>query len=84
MARKFAPEIEGDDRWSDWIHPLPAYKMACCDCGLVHNLEFRIDEKGQINFRASRNQRSTGQVRRFMIERGEGLIRPKSTSEGQT
>ncbi len=58
---RMAPD---DDGWSDWIHPLPGYKMACCDCGLVHNMEFRTDDIGQINFRAARNQRSTGQMRR--------------------
>jgi len=53
-----------DDGWCDWIHPLPGYKMACCDCGLVHNMQFRIDDKGQINFRAQRNNRATAQMRR--------------------
>lgn len=63
---KFRREIENEDGWSDWIHPLDGYKMACCDCGLVHNMQFRIDDIGRINFRASRNNRSTGQMRRAM------------------
>lgn len=33
--------IAGEDGWSDWIHPLPGYRMGCCDCGLVHDMEFR-------------------------------------------
>ena len=61
---KFLREIGHEDGWSDWIHPLPGYKLACCDCGLVHNMEFRIDDLGQVNFRAQRNPRSTGQMRR--------------------
>lgn len=61
---RYRIETEGDDGWSDWIHLLPGYKMACCDCSLVHNLEFRIDAIGQINFRAQRNVRSTAQMRR--------------------
>jgi hypothetical protein len=24
------------DGWTDWVHPLPNYRMQCCDCGLVH------------------------------------------------
>jgi hypothetical protein len=32
----------GDDGWSDWVHPLPGYRMQCCDCGLVHDMEFAI------------------------------------------
>jgi len=75
MGRLFVPEIENDDGWSDWIHPLEGYKISCCDCGLVHSLQFRIDDIGRINFRASRNPRSTGQVRRGMISRGDGLIK---------
>lgn len=41
------PEIEqvhpNEDGWSDWIHPLPGYLMQCCDCGLIHKMEFAID-----------------------------------------
>lgn len=29
--------------WSDWQAPKPSsYKMACCDCGLVHDVQFRV------------------------------------------
>lgn len=54
------------DGWTDWIRPLNPYKISCCDCGLVHNLEFCIDDNGNIVFRAGRNMRSTAQVRRHM------------------
>jgi len=30
------------DGWSDWEAPVQGYKMACCDCGLVHDLEFQV------------------------------------------
>lgn len=27
----------------EWINPkLDGYKLACCDCGLVHKVDFRI------------------------------------------
>lgn len=30
-----------DDGWSEWIQPIMAgYKLTCCDCGLVHEMEF--------------------------------------------
>lgn len=33
----------GDDGWTDWQKPtMRGYKMQCCDCGLVHETEFRI------------------------------------------
>lgn len=34
--------IAGEDGWSKWIHPQPGYLMGCCDCGLVHEMEYRI------------------------------------------
>lgn len=50
----------------EWVQPIRrGYKLACCDCGLVHRLDFRI-HKGRTQFRAFRNERSTGQMRRWM------------------
>ena len=32
-----------DTGWSDLILPvMKGYKMACCDCGLVHELDFEV------------------------------------------
>jgi len=41
------------------------YKMACCDCGLVHKLDFRV-RKGKIEFRVFRDNRATAAMRRWM------------------
>lgn len=50
----------------EWQQPVrKGYKMACCDCGLVHNMEFRV-HKGKIQIRGWRNSRSTAQMRRHM------------------
>lgn len=43
--RPFEQMVENEDGWSDWIHPLPGYRMQCCDCGLVHGLQFEIAER---------------------------------------
>ena len=54
----------------EWVQPArKGYKFRCCDCGLVHNLDFRIvgNKRKFIQFRAFRNERSTGQVRRHML-----------------
>lgn len=52
----------------EWIRPVRrGYKMACCDCGLVHVLDFRLTKWGKgkkIWFRAFRNNRSTAAIRR--------------------
>lgn len=56
-----------EEGWSRWVQPIvKGYKMACCDCGLVHTMEFRVNEDGWAQFRVRRNNRATGQVRRHM------------------
>ena len=40
-----------------WIQPFRKdFKIKCCDCGLVHNINFRI-RKGRVQFQAFRNKR---------------------------
>jgi hypothetical protein len=49
---------------NEWQQPVSKnYKMCCCDCGLVHNIDFRI-YRGKIQMRARRNNRATAQIRR--------------------
>ena len=61
---KFKQEVAGEDGWTDWIQPVTkGYKMGCCDCGLVHTLDFRV-KGGRAQFRVSRNNRSTAAMRR--------------------
>ena len=65
-----------DAGWTEWFSPKHGhgennYKLACCDCGLVHDLQFRIKManvdgrlKNSVFMRARRNNRATGQKRR--------------------
>ena len=47
-----------------WVQPVKRnYGMACCDCGLVHRLDFRVKD-GRAQFRARRDNRATAQLRR--------------------
>jgi hypothetical protein len=50
----------------EWIEPKPqqGYKMACCDCGLVHRLNFDVVD-GKVQFQAFRDNRATAQRRRW-------------------
>lgn len=52
----------------EWIRPIRrGYKMRCCDCGLVHRLDFKLIPYGsgkKIMFRAFRDNRATAAVRR--------------------
>lgn len=70
----FEQHVAEEDGWSRWIFPIhgcntgPNYKLACCDCSLVHDVQFRTvrDKQGRISvkFKVRRNNRSTGQLRR--------------------
>lgn len=58
---KLYPSVKSNE----WVQPKrKGYKMACCDCGLVHEIDFRIYQ-GRVQIRARRNNRSTAQLRRF-------------------
>lgn len=50
----------------DWIQPImKKYKMRCCDCGLVHTVDFRIVGK-RVQLSASRDKRATAASRNWL------------------
>lgn len=50
----------------EWIQPVPrGYKLACCDCGLVHRMDFRISKR-RVQFRVFLHKRATAQMRVWM------------------
>lgn len=72
MSRRYRQAHDGE-----WIQPrMRGYKLRCCDCGLVHTLNFRVIERGRIGqlvnvvtgvkvlFQAERDERATAAVRR--------------------
>lgn len=68
--------LPDDEGWSEFVHPQPGYKIQCCDCGLIHDMEFAIvpnagwptrfnhgeGEAGVIQFRARRSDAQPGWV----------------------
>lgn len=62
---KYKKEVAGS-----WVRPVRKdYKLACCDCGLVHTINFRLIKQGKktfIEYQPFRDERATGQKRRFM------------------
>ncbi len=49
----------------EWIQvPKRGFKEQCCDCGLIHRLNFKIDEKGNIHIQTFRDGRATNGARR--------------------
>ena len=55
----------------EWITvPRRGFKEQCCDCGLVHKLNFKVNAKGQIEIQTTRDERATSAVRRtFKFEK---------------
>lgn len=46
------------------------YKEQCCDCGLVHKMNFKINARGEIEIQTMRDERATSAVRRaFKFEK---------------
>ncbi len=60
---KFKTEYEQANGWTRWVIPTPNYLMACCDCGLVHRMQFKV-HKGDVVFRAQRAPKKTAQLRK--------------------
>lgn len=45
--------------WTKWLDSIDnTYRLRCCDCGLVHDFEFKVF------FRAKRNEKATGASRK--------------------
>lgn len=62
--KRFTIERERANGWTRWVQPVKrGYLMACCDCGLVHRMDFRV-VAGRVQFRAQRAPRLTAQRRR--------------------
>jgi len=41
-------EVESPEDWSEWVCPNPdEYFMKCCDCGLVHEVQYRVARYGE-------------------------------------
>jgi hypothetical protein len=49
----------GEDGWSDWIHPLPGYLLQCCDCDLIHDMEFAIVPRSEVDGEGPLNEGET-------------------------
>lgn len=62
--RKYEQHPVDDVGWTGWIRPAQGYRMGCCDCGLVHELEFQVVNVDDVEFRARRDARATAGKRR--------------------
>jgi hypothetical protein len=62
IMTEFEQVVVDKDGWSEVLEAdlrnSPHFQIACCDCGLVHDYEFKV------MFRLKRNDKSTAKVRR--------------------
>ena len=74
MAEKY--ETMYGDEWHEMYQR--NQKLACCDCGLVHRIDFKIKRVGTQNrifMRAQRNERATGAKRRPYAEKLKSALK---------
>ena len=71
----------GDDGWTAWIWPVQdGYRFRCCDCELVHVMQFRVDD-GDVGMRLQRDNRATAASRRKWMT---AAVQKPGLSDGMT
>jgi len=46
MPIECKPMVAGRGGWSEWVEPvMKGYLMQCCDCGLIHEMQFKVFEQ---------------------------------------
>lgn len=46
-----------------WFNPGSTFVMKCCDCDLVHTVDFKLDGKGVLQMRATADEKETARLR---------------------
>jgi nitroimidazol reductase NimA-like FMN-containing flavoprotein (pyridoxamine 5'-phosphate oxidase superfamily) len=52
-------ELEDGGRFEVDIKKSELLRLACCDCGLVHEIAFAIEKNGKLGIAMKRNSRAT-------------------------
>lgn len=53
--------------FTSWIQPdMGDFKFACCDCGMVHDMRFRVVGHGAVQFKLRRNKKETKKQQKRM------------------
>ena len=67
------PKYKQREDYEDFKIPSgEVYRIACCDCGLVHDFVFISQDGKPIEVAAKRNNRSTAQKRRWNAKISQG------------
>lgn len=62
MSRKSAYYHVTDGEWIEVA--MKGNKEQCCDCGLVHKVNYRLNDKGRIEYQVFRDERATAAIRK--------------------
>lgn len=57
-----------DGKWTRVV--ARGHENACCDCGLVHKIDYRIARDGALEVRFRRDKRATAALRRKKRKKG--------------
>lgn len=60
---RYAKHDIDEDGWTGWIKPAEGYRIRCCNCRLVHDVQFRI-VNGGVRWRVRQHKRATAASRR--------------------
>lgn len=52
-----------EDGWSDWVVMYSNHVHTCCDCGLVHDVQYRRVHRGLVRERWRTNEKFTNRER---------------------
>ena len=66
---KYPQKVAGEATEINWRRQ--DFKFCCCDCGLVHHIRFIVSGH-RLRFRVWRDNRATGQIRRYRHKKIEG------------
>ncbi len=77
MQRKSVYDQIYDGEWCTWN--LRRNKLQCCDCGLVHVVDYRVRD-GKVESRFERDERATQAVRR---NRGIRVVKGRKRNENK-
>lgn len=65
----------------EWVNPnMNRYMMGCCDCGMVHRIEFKVTTRLRVKFRAFYDEKATDKLRKRMVNEKEN---PRRRSKGR-
>ena len=64
MKRHYGEDAE------DWFAPnMRDFRLRCCSCGLIHDMRFRVNKKGEVEIKIVRNELATSAARRPLKKR---------------